>query len=185
MAWFWEVSASKPFLYAIMPLYHFILSSLIETSTDDNSYNSKEFTGYVGLENQGVTRYLNAALYSLYFTPCLRKVGHTRLHCLLIYASHWHDYVFTEYAHIGNLSNTDRRSGSKREYGTRFATSILSAWNIWSSSGYVINVYCIYDFLLNQVQQRQMNWRSHSDGNKRIYPCNATYKNSIGYCRTK
>jgi ubiquitin carboxyl-terminal hydrolase 7 len=38
-------------------------------------YNSKETTGYVGLENQGVTRYLNASLHALYFTPCLRKVG--------------------------------------------------------------------------------------------------------------
>lgn len=44
------------------------------------SYDSKKFTGYVGLKNQGATCYMNSLLQSLYHTPYFRKVRLSLLH---------------------------------------------------------------------------------------------------------
>ena len=38
------------------------------------SWDSKKYTGYVGLKNQGATCYMNSVLQTLYFTSQLRKV---------------------------------------------------------------------------------------------------------------
>ncbi|KAG0675211.1 hypothetical protein C6P40_001857 [Pichia californica] len=41
--------------------------------SDFRDYNSKTFTGYVGIENQGATCYLNSLLQSYFFTKSFRK----------------------------------------------------------------------------------------------------------------
>lgn len=41
--------------------------------SDYRDYDSKKYTGYVGIENQGATCYLNSLLQSYYFTKCFRK----------------------------------------------------------------------------------------------------------------
>lgn len=38
------------------------------------SWDSKKYTGYIGLKNQGATCYMNSLLQALYFTNKLRKV---------------------------------------------------------------------------------------------------------------
>lgn len=41
--------------------------------SDYRDYNSKKYTGYVGIENQGATCYLNSLLQSYFFTKLFRK----------------------------------------------------------------------------------------------------------------
>ena len=49
------------------------------------SWDSRKYTGYVGLKNQGATCYMNSLLQLLYCTKKLRKVSRvTHVHASII-----------------------------------------------------------------------------------------------------